>query len=874
MFALEDVGRLPAPHDNCAIAVRMLAAGTAVAHAGQTFALSHTLLEGHRFAVTPIAAGAHLLSWGMPFGTALRDIAPGEVLCNEGVLHELRSRRLDFALPGQANFSDEIPPFVGTTVETQHVASLQRYADERTFLGFRRGGQRGVGTRNMIVVLGVSALVAGFVRRVAAGCQGWAADWANVEGITAVAHTEGNRADSHNHELLLRTLAGFVVHSNVGAVLVVDAAPTGVTNVMLQAYMQAHDYPLADVPHAFFSLSGSFTADLAQAQSIIADWLPVVNAMPRTPEPLSELKIALQCGGSDAFSGVSGNPLAAWVAKEIIAYGGAANLAETDELVGAEAYVLQKVREAAVAEQFLAVVNRFKTWAGWHGHSAEGNPSGGNKYRGLYNIYLKSLGAAAKRHPDVPLDGVLEYGERMAATGFYFMDSPGNDLESIAGQVAAGCNLIFFVTGNGSITNFPFVPTLKIVTTNARYEQLRQEMDVNAGAYLDGTPLPVLGAAMLDLTVAVAAGQRTVGEKAGHAQVQLWRDWALAAPGAVVAERVQVLERPLAITPFAETPPAMAVPPRRVGLVLPTSLCSGQIARLAVQRLKQLPSQLDDFVTLVHTEGCGSSTQAEYIQTMLGYATHPLVADCLLLEHGCEKTHNDFWRQAMQEAGVDPGRFGWASVQGDGGIEKSVERVVAWFAERGEEGEGGERGEGRLALGVVTEAGYGEETAVALAQLIHGVAAAGGTVVLPDFDPLWQTAAFRAILQEAAVPTLAYAQAAVPGLHMMATPSRQPTETLTGLGAAGVSVVLAWVQSRPQQGHPLLPVLNVGVGTAVPQAIVAELDGDLEVGEVAQWPQQMLALALAAASGRYTPRVNQQQNVDFQITRGLLGISL
>ena len=173
------------------------------------------------------------------------------------------------------------------------------------------------------------------------------------------------------------------------------------------------------------------------------------------------------------------SPATLWpppVAKEVIRYGGRANLAETDELIGAEAYLLQNTRDLATAQTFLDYVAEFKERLAWHGQTAEGNPTGGNKLRGLYNIALKSIGAAIKRHPDVRLDWVVDYGERMVKTvddsaqcgtapdpapGFYFMNTPGNDLESIAGQVAGGSNLIIFVTGNGSITNFPFVPTIK-----------------------------------------------------------------------------------------------------------------------------------------------------------------------------------------------------------------------------------------------------------------------------------------------------------------------------------------------------------------------------------------------------------------------------
>ena len=272
----------------------------------------------------------------------------------------------------------------------------------------------------------------------------------------------------NNRELLLRTLAGFIVHPNVGAVVALDFGGEAVTNADLRQYLLDHDYPLAQVLHRFHSLQSSFEANVAWFKDLLADWLPRVNQFERSAQPLSALKIALQCGGSDAFSGISGNPLAAWVAKEVIRYGGSANLAETDELIGAESYVLDKIERLELAQDFLGKIERFKERVSWHGQTAEGNPSGGNKFRGLYNIYLKSLGAAAKRHPDVPLHDIIEYSQRMTSGGFYFMDSPGNDLESVAGQVASGCNMIYFVTGNGSITNFPFVPTIKIVTTTRR----------------------------------------------------------------------------------------------------------------------------------------------------------------------------------------------------------------------------------------------------------------------------------------------------------------------------------------------------------------------------------------------------------------------
>ena len=139
---------------------------------------------------------------------------------------------------------------------------------------------------------------------------------------------------------------------------------------------------------------------------------------------------------------------------ELINHGGKALIAETPELMGAEAYILSNVRNREVQEKFLQTQDNYRELIGYHGQTAEANPSGGNQFRGLYNIALKSLGAAMKKPPEVCLDDVVAYGEPIESKGHYlFMDSPGNDIESIAGQVASGCNMVAFTTGNGSITN-------------------------------------------------------------------------------------------------------------------------------------------------------------------------------------------------------------------------------------------------------------------------------------------------------------------------------------------------------------------------------------------------------------------------------------
>ena len=903
------VARLPLPDDNVAIATQTLENGTRVRYEGHQFELSHTILEGHRFAIQSIPEDAPLLSWGLPFGFATRAIDSGNYVCNQKMIDSLLIRNLPFALPETPNFSDKMAPYVLDAAEFRSGRQLARHANERHFLGYRRPGNRGVGTRNYIVVMGTTARTSGFARRLADMCAvGGVCNpdtFPNIDGIVAVTHTEGGESQTPNNiDMLLRTLAGFTVHPNIGAMLLVDYGTEAVTNEMLKAYMLREGYALEDVVHHFYRLQGSFDMDLANGAEIINGWLERVNNVPRTEQSLENLKIALQCGGSDAFSGVSGNPLAAYVAKEVIRYGGCANLAETDELIGSEAYVLQNVRDLTTARTFLNTIERFKERVAWHGHSAEGNPSGGNNFRGLYNIAIKSIGAAMKRHPDVCLDYVINYSELMEEPGYYFMDSPGNDLESIAGQVASGSNMIFFVTGNGSITNFPFVPTIKIVTTTGRYEMLTKDMDVNAGAYLDGTPMEELGESMLDLTVDVASGERSVGEKAGHSQVSLWRDWKQTGPtdlDPLLTESELKSGEPIPIDTSAvgaisesrlpEKPQFRALQTEngcrtdQVGLILPTSLCSGQIAQMIAHRCnKQKVGEkqgISRFVALPHTEGCGVSggrSEEIYTRTMIGHLTHPTVALGLLLEHGCEKTHNDHVRHEIEKLGISPERYGWGSVQLDGGIDAVIEKVQDWFSETLADKPAVpvvDAGLENLCIAVTSTGDVTEDVSQSLTQLTYRVVAAGGTVVAPE-NAKWlsavgcqQSAFLLADPLGTITPTLAYGQRVEKaGLHIMETPTDQPTETLTGLGAIGVDLALAHIVGAPLQSHVMVPLIQVSTDATTQSNYEADLDS------VSADVDDLLALIVEVASRQYTPKLHGKGNTDFQLTRGLLGISM
>lgn len=417
----DSAASLPAANDNVAIAIHAMEAGTLLRRGADLpeLQLAHSVLEGHRVAILPIRAGELITSWGEPFGRALLPISPGEWIRNIKTLKELQRRQEPQAMRcNYPNFEDYIKPCELTmdTFVAGEPVPLSR--PDETFAGFRRPGARGVGTRNYGVVMCVSSRSNAFARalerRLRASPVYAARD--GFDGVVAMPHTEDGgalsvdeRGPAHNQDKLVRTLLGLMMHPNVGAVLVlqtaddVSAAARG-EGVDFAALRRAAEGgrrgDLASLAPQVLTLQlADFEAELAEAEAAVAPWPDSLASSERVSCSCAHLAVAQQCGGSDAFSGTNSNPLLAAACKLLIESGGAALLAETDELIGAEQYVLQRVRDYETAAKFLEFVQRFRGYTAAHGASAEGNPSGGNVYRGLYNIALKSLGAAMKRHP-------------------------------------------------------------------------------------------------------------------------------------------------------------------------------------------------------------------------------------------------------------------------------------------------------------------------------------------------------------------------------------------------------------------------------------------------------------------------------------------
>ena len=254
-LSFDRVARVPTAGDNVAIATRRLDAGTHVDDGDRDFRLAHTVLEGHRFVREPIADGDRLLSWGLPFGIAMRPLAPGEYVCNAKILKALAERDIDFELPGEANFTDTIETFDLDERTFRAGEQVERIESDRAFEGYRRGGGRGVGTRNFVVVLALTSRTNGFARHAAEQAARRAPR--GVDGVVAVTHTEGGGGPRPNNlDYVLRVLAGFMVHPNVGAVLAVDDGAGSYASADLERFMTARGYPLDHVLHQFHRIEG------------------------------------------------------------------------------------------------------------------------------------------------------------------------------------------------------------------------------------------------------------------------------------------------------------------------------------------------------------------------------------------------------------------------------------------------------------------------------------------------------------------------------------------------------------------------------------------------------------------------------------------
>jgi altronate hydrolase len=335
----------------------------------------------------------------------------------------------------------------------------------------------------------------------------------NVDGVIALPHKGGCGAHIGSDAMhqLQRTLMGNVHHPNVAAYVILSlGCEVNQPDDMI-------DFTHTDVDHPrviTIQEDGGYAQTVAAGIEAVELLLPGANGARREEVPVSELMVALQCGGSDSWSGVTANPGLGKACDLLVREGGTVVLGETTEIYGAEHLLTRRARNPEVAQRLVDMIRWWEGYTEWWGASIDNNPTPGNKAGGLTTIYEKSLGAAAKAG-STPLNEVVAYGERVTERGFVHMDTPGYDPVSVTGQVAGGCNVVVFTTGRGSAFGYKPAPSIKIATNSDLYARQEPDMDIDAGVVLAGSTLEQLGEAILDELVAVASGKRTKSEAAG-----------------------------------------------------------------------------------------------------------------------------------------------------------------------------------------------------------------------------------------------------------------------------------------------------------------------------------------------------------------------
>jgi altronate hydrolase len=497
-YPLTERAILLKPEDDVAIARRELAAGTVLEDGAARIEARVDIKPGHKIARRAVRQGDPVRRYGQVIGFATQDIAVGD---------HVHSHNLDI---GELA-ADRYEVGVDVTPVDFYPPDQMRYFD-----GFKRDDGR-VGTRNYVAIIsGVncSASVSQFVKDKFRDVH---EDFPNVDGVLAITHKSGcgTKLFGEDHMALQRVLAGYAKHPNVAAYILIGlGCEVNQAAVMVDRQrMAAPGHPERKPFLVNIQEAGGIRKTIERAAAEVAKLLPVANAARRTKQPVSELTLATNCGGSDGNSGITANPALGWAVDELVRYGGTGVLAETPEIYGAEHLLIRRAINEGVAKK---LIDRYKWWE-WYCRGIEAmdnNPAPGNKAGGITTVFEKSLGGVTKGGT-TPMMDVFQYGEPITTRGFVFMDTPGHDPVSITGLVAGGCNVICFTTGRGSVFGCKPVPSIKLATNSLMYRHLEEDMDLNCGVIVEGTPLPVVGRQIFEEVVAVASGKRSKSELSG-----------------------------------------------------------------------------------------------------------------------------------------------------------------------------------------------------------------------------------------------------------------------------------------------------------------------------------------------------------------------
>jgi altronate hydrolase len=477
------------PADNVVVARLDLLRGTELP--GEGVKLIDHAPAGHKIATAAIVKGDAVVKYSQVIGFANCNISPGQHVHVQNC--EMADFERDYA------YCSRVEPI-------DYVHKSKR----ATFQGYRRSNGK-VGTRNYIGILtsvNCSATVARYIAD-AFNETGILKDYPYVDGVVPFVHSTGcgMAGNGDGYDALTRTLFGYASHPNFAGILMVNQIP-----YLMKRYGMEDNNRFQ---HLTIQQEGGTRKAVDAAIARIKKMLPEANAIQRETVPASELTLALQCGGSDGYSGITSNPALGSAVDLLVRHGGTAILSETPEIYGAEHLLTMRAVNREIGEKLIERIKWWEDYAHRNGGEMNNNPSPGNKDGGLTTILEKSLGAAAKGGT-LNLAGVYKYAEQIDTKGLCFMDSPGYDPCSVTGQVASGANVICFTTGRGSVFGFKPAPSIKVATNTRMFTNMSEDMDINAGSIADGErTVAEVGEEIFRLVLAVASGDQTKSEELG-----------------------------------------------------------------------------------------------------------------------------------------------------------------------------------------------------------------------------------------------------------------------------------------------------------------------------------------------------------------------
>jgi galactarate dehydratase len=459
--------------------------------------------QGHKIALRDLAEGEAVVRYGVAIGYALRDIPAGSWV-HERLLRMPDAKALS-DLPRRQSAPPAMEPIEGYTFE-----------------GYRNA-DGSVGTRNLLAITQTVQCVAGVARVAAERIRTELLPrFPNVDGVVALEHGYGCGVaiDAPDAEIPIRTLRNISLNPNFGGEVMVISL--GCEKLQPDRLLPAGSFPLPVASETKLDVvclqDDKHTSFQSMIDSVVQQAVPHLerlNARKRTTVPASELVVGVQCGGSDAFSGVTANPAVGYCTDLLVRAGATVMFSETTEVRDAVDQLTSRAVDEEVAQAIVREMAWYDEYLQRGGVDRSANTTPGNKKGGLANIVEKAMGSIVKSG-SAPIAGVVKPGDKLRnQRGLIYAATPASDFICGTLQLAAGMNLHVFTTGRGTPYGLAEAPVIKVATRTELANRWRDLIDVNAGAIADGTKsIEDVGWELFRLMLEVASGrQRTWAER-------------------------------------------------------------------------------------------------------------------------------------------------------------------------------------------------------------------------------------------------------------------------------------------------------------------------------------------------------------------------